>query len=460
MGTVRVTFHGAALTVTGSKFLVESEAGRILVDCGLFQGRKEWRLRNWDEPKFDIASLTGVVLTHAHIDHTGYLPLLARRGYKGPVYCTAATKALLGLLLPDSAHLQEEEARHANKHGTSKHHPAKPLYSSDDARAALSLLKIVERRERIELSPGFVMEMTCAGHILGSTSLSIETDGKRLTFSGDVGHYDTPILPDPEPHDLGDLLLCESTYGNRVHADVDHMAELERVVQEAVERGGPLIIPAFAVGRTQTVLYYLAQLEREGKIPVLPIFVDSPMAVDATDIYRTYRNDYDEESAALLAKGDMPLFTERTTFVRSVEQSKSLNDLKEPAIIVSASGMVNGGRILHHMIHWLDKETTTILFVGYQAEGTRGRKIESGAQDVKIFGRYVPIRARVETLSGFSAHGDRKELLRWLRSCSGTPSEVRVVHGEKEASYAFAKALQHEFAWDVRPAHYLETVEL
>lgn len=457
--SVRLTFHGAAQTVTGSKFLLEAGPHRVLFDCGLFQGRKELRLRNWEDPKFDPSLLSSIVLTHAHIDHTGYLPLVVRRGYRGPIYCTHATAELLELLLPDSAHLQEEEARYANKHQTSKHHPAKPLYSAADVKQTLLQLKRIERDRETEIHPKIHVLPRCAGHILGANSLTVDVFGKRITFSGDIGRYNVPILPDPCGVDLGDVLLCESTYGNRLHAAADIQSELAQIIRTAADKGGPIIIPAFAIGRTQNLLYYLAQLERTGEIPVLPVYVDSPMAVDATKIYRDFKHDYDTEASKLLNEGETPLLTANTTFCRKVEESKRLNFMKGARIVISASGMITGGRILHHMKNWLDDETTTVLFVGFQAEGTRGRIIQSGSREVKIFGSRIPIRAQIETISGLSAHGDQSELLRWLKSSSGSPSIAKIVHGEPEASHEFAATLRSQLGWKASPAEYLETIE-
>lgn len=459
MPTARLTFYGAAQTVTGSKFLLEAGSNKILVDCGLFQGKKQLRLRNWDRPRFESSALSAIVVTHAHIDHTGYLPLVVREGYSGPIYCTEATAELLELLLPDSAHLQEEEARYANKHKTSKHAPAKPLYDASDVQETLRLLRPIRRGEPTALSPDITVTAHCAGHILGASSLNLDVFGKRITFSGDIGRYGVPILPDPCGVDLGDVLLCESTYGNRLHAASDIETELAGIIRQAIERRGPIIIPAFAVGRTQNLLYYLADLERKGAIPGVPVYVDSPMAVNATAIYRKFRHDFDEEAAALLKIGETPLLTENTTFCRTVDESKRLNFLKGPRIIISASGMVTGGRVLHHMMHWLDDENATVLFVGYQAEGSRGRIIQSGAKEIKIFGRYVPVRAQIETISGLSAHGDQSELLRWLKSCKGSPSITKIVHGEPEASREFASTVSRELGWTASPAQYLETIE-
>ena len=457
--TVRLTFYGAAGTVTGSKFLVESDDQKVLVDCGLFQGKKELRLRNWSDPLFDPKKLTAVILTHAHIDHTGYLPLIVRRGFKGPIYCTRATFELLHLLLPDSAHLLKEEADFANRHGTSKHKPALPLYTIEDVVSTIEQIKTFNRNDTVKITDNVSLSARCAGHILGAVSLALDINGKRINFSGDIGQYNVPILPDPAPIDIGDLLLCESTYGGRSHSESDPKQILTGIINKAVNRGGPIIIPAFAVGRTQLLLYYLAELEREGAIPVLPTFIDSPMAINATKIYRMHKHDFDEDAQEILEEGDTPLLTERTKFCKTVKESKRLNDLEGPRVIISASGMVTGGRILHHMRHWLPKEETTVLFVGYQATQTRGQIIQSGAKHVRIYGQDVPIRAHVESISGLSAHGDHAELLNWLKKSNGSPKFVRAIHGEPESSKAFAKGVQEELGWDARPAEYMETLE-
>jgi len=458
--TVRISFLGAAGTVTGSKYLIEFDDKKVLVDCGLFQGKKELRLRNWAEPNFDPSRLDAIVLTHAHIDHTGYLPLVVRQGFRGPIYCTPATRELVSLLLPDSGRLQEEEARHANKYGTSRHDPARPLYTEADAIAALKLLHEMPRGRATEVLPGFAVTPTTAGHILGATSLSIDVAGKRLTFSGDIGRYGVPILPDPQPLDIGDLLVCESTYGNRDHPDINSEDLLAAMIRKSAERQGPIIIPAFALGRTQDLLFYLGVLERAGKIPVLPVFVDSPMAIDATGIYRKYEHDFDDEAAAMIGRGEAPLRTANCSFLRSVEESKRLNFMKGARIIIAASGMANGGRVLHHLRHFLPEEHTTVLFVGYQAEETRGRILLSGAPEVKIFGSAVAVRAKIEEISGLSAHGDRRELMRWLKSCSGTPRIVRITHGEPEPAAAFSALVRRDLGWEAVPAQHLETVEI
>ena len=455
-----LTFCGAAKTVTGSKYLIEFPGKKILVDCGLFQGRKELRLKNWDAPPFDPRSIDAVLLTHAHVDHCAYLPALIRRGLDAPVYCTAATKELLGLILPDAAKLQEEEAEFANRHGTSKHKPAKPLFDTRDAEMACALATGMPYNKPVSVLDSFSVTAACSGHILGSASLNLDFGSHRITFSGDVGQYDTPILPDPQPLNLGDMLVIESTYGDRLHADNHPKTDLARIIKNAVSRGGALLIPAFAVGRTQALLYYIAALEREGAVPVLPVYVDSPMAVDSTHIYRKYQSEYDFEAKALLLSGKKPLVTKKTVFCRSTEESKALNDLDGPRIIISASGMITGGRILHHMRRCLPMPDTTVLLAGYQAEGTRGRIIQSGAETVKIFGEYVPIRAHVETLSGLSAHADRNGLLRWLKSCRGSPRLVKVTHGEEGSAVSFAETLHSELGWNASAAESMEQVSL
>lgn len=458
--SVRLTFYGAAQTVTGSRYILESGKVKILVDCGLFQGKLELRERNWEDPGFDPKTLTSVVLTHAHIDHVGYLPVIVRKGYRGPIYCSAPTARLVDLLLRDSAELQIEEARYANKHQTSRHSPAKPLYDLVDAKRALSQLVPFKNRGALKLTPQINLTTACAGHILGSNILSFEIGSKRVTFSGDIGRYNTPLLPDPAPVDLGDLALCESTYGNRDHQKQNDKLALARVINAAAKRRGPLIIPAFAIGRTQALLYYISELERSGTIPVLPVYIDSPMGIDATEIYREFHSDFDHQAKNHYRNDAVPLKSERTTFCRKVSDSKKLNQLRGARVIIAGSGMATGGRVLHHLMHWLDHEETTVLFVGYQAEGSRGRMIASGEESVRIFGQDVPVRATVESISGLSAHGDRNELLRWLKSCRGSPKHLKIVHGEPEPSAAFAALAREKLGLKASVAEFLETVEI
>ena len=461
-----IRFLGAAGTVTGSRFLVEAAGRRVLVDAGLFQGQKEVRLRNWAPFPVEPASLDAVVLTHAHIDHSGALPLLVRSGFRGDVWCTPATADLAGVMLPDSAKLQEEAARHANEKGYSKHAPrALPLYEAADATAALERLKTLRYGKPREIVPGFTLSFGRAGHILGSACALLTFPGAgngapiRLLFSGDLGRYEAPILPDPEPPPEADFLVVESTYGDRVHPSDSPADELEREVLAAVARGGAIVMPAFAIGRTQEVLFLLRELEQAGRIPELPVFVDSPMATDATPIYRAHREDHDTEMDALLARGIEPFSPRRLTFTRSPEQSKAINRIHGPCVIVSASGMATGGRVLHHLEHRLPDPATTVLLVGYQAAGTRGWSLQNGAATVRMHGKDVPVRARVASLAGFSAHGDRVEVARWLDGVSSPPRRTFCVHGESAALSAHASRIAAR-GWDVHVPGHLETVEM
>jgi len=461
-----IRFLGAAGTVTGSRFLVAAHGHRVLVDAGLFQGQKELRLRNWAPFPVDPASLDAVVLTHAHIDHTGGLPLLARSGLRCPVHCTPATRDLCHLLLPDSARLQEEEARYANQKGYSKHAPAAlPLYDEVDALRALRLLSPIPYAARREIAPGIGVTLRRAGHILGSATvemdLAAEAGGKplRLLFSGDLGRYAAPILPDPEPAPPADVVLVECTYGDRDHPDDPPERALEREIHEAVQRGGAIIVPAFAVGRTQEILFHLRNLEAEGRIPELPVFVDSPMAVDATPIYLAHREDHDDEMTRLLAQGAEPLRPARLRFARSPDQSRAINAVRGPCLILSASGMATGGRVLHHPSRRLPDERTTVLLVGFQAQGTRGWRLLNGTETLRIHGRDVPVRARVVSVSGFSAHGDRREVDRWLTTLPAPPHRVLCIHGEPPALAATAERLRAR-GWPVQVPHHLEEVDL
>ena len=454
-----VQILGAAGCVTGSKYLLETDNSKIMLECGLFQGRKELRRRNWAKLDFDVSELDAVLLSHAHIDHSGYLPRLVRDGFRGPIYATAATIELLNLLLPDSAHLQQEEADYANKKGYSKHAKAKPLYDIKDAQQTLKLLKVIPRGETVKAA-GFEVTAQNAGHILGSSSLHIRAANKSLLFSGDIGRYDVPILQSPQGNELGDLVLCEATYGGRLHGERSWSEGLAEAVKKIASSGGTMVVPSFAVGRTQFLLYELARLEREGEIPILPVFVDSPMAVDATHIYRDYKFDYDDEASKLVGDGERPLTTEELKLCRSREESMRLNDFAGPHIIISASGMVTGGRILHHMRRLLPKEDTVVVFAGFQAYGSRGRVIQSGAKDVKIFGERIPINAEIVTLSGLSAHGDQQELLRWLDSCSGSAGEFRIVHAESDQANIFCEKLEDEYGKTAAVAQMGEKIEL
>jgi len=440
-------FLGGAGTVTGSRYKLEIDGRTLLVDCGLYQGLKPLRLKNWEPWPFDLRALDAVVLTHAHIDHCGYVPRLFRLGYRGPIYCSEGTAALLSLLLPDSARLQMEEAEYANRKGYSKHHPAEPLYTPADAEGALSLLHTLEYAAATELVPGVSAIMHPAGHLLGSASVVLQwgvgSARRRTLFSGDLGKYDDPFMCDPRPpSEAVDYLLIESTYGDRTHDDADLDDKIATLVQQSIARGGVLLIPAFAVGRTQELLFYFARLERAGRIPVLDVYVDSPMAVDASHIYVRHHEDlnfdWPEEMLALR--------TERTHFVRSVAESKALASISGSAIIISASGMATGGRVVHHLTQRAGDSRNTILFAGFQVEGTRGRKLIDGATTFRAFGEDWPIRAHVEDLRAFSAHGDLGDLMRWARSLGGPPRRTWVVHGERRASEHLSHELESELA--------------
>ncbi|WP_254846476.1 MBL fold metallo-hydrolase RNA specificity domain-containing protein [Hymenobacter sp. CRA2] len=439
---------GAARCVTGSKYLLTLTSGprqqRLLVDCGLFQGLKELRRRNWEELPLDAADLDLVVLTHAHIDHSGYLPKLVKDGFRGPIYCTEATADLLRILLVDSAKLQEEEAAFANAEGYSKHHPAQPLYTVADAERVLELVHSVPYGAPVKLAPHVQVCFRDAGHILGSAIVELELRGtrqtKKLVFSGDLGRYDNPVMHDPAPIREADVLLVESTYGDRNTRLADPEAELARLVTEAVDRGGVLLMAAFAVGRTQTLLYHLRELRRQERVPQVPVYVDSPMGIRVTHLFG------DHPSAHRLGR-DNPFHFDGLTFVTDQQQSKALNRLPGPAIIISASGMCTGGRIVHHLHHRLPRAQDTVLLVGYQAEGTRGRRLQDGENPIKMFGEWVPVRCHVAELDGFSAHADRAELLRWLQGFAQAPKRTFVVHGEPAAAASLAQTLRQERHW-------------
>lgn len=448
--TDTIRFLGAAGTVTGSMHLVTANGRRVLLDCGLFQGLKELRLRNWREPPFDPEAIDAVVISHAHIDHTGSLPLLVRRGYRGPIFCTPATADLLGVLLPDSAHLQEEEAERANRYGYTRHKPALPLYTGADAERALGQLERTGYDRPFPVAGDVSVTYRTAGHILGAATVDLQLGaGPRLVYSGDLGRYDRPILPDPDPVSAADVLLLESTYGDRQHP-TGTADELAKVVNEAAERGGALLVPAFVVDRTQEVLWLLQHLEEERRIPVLPVYVDSPSATEVTEIYHRHVEEQDGEMRRRIQDGKDPLKPGRIQFCRSVQDSKKLNDVRGPVIIVSASGMATGGRILHHLAHRLPDPRTTVLLVGFQAAGTRGRSLQDGAKTIKMFGEQVPVRARVETVHGLSAHADQAELLRWLGGFTRAPRITYLVHGEPEAARAMAQAITARYGWAVR----------
>ncbi len=452
-------FLGAAGTVTGSMHLLTAGGRRILLDAGLFQGVKELRQRNWSERVVDAASLDAVLLSHAHIDHSGYLPLLARQRFRGPVYCTPGTADLLAVVLPDAAHLQEEDAERANRCRYTKHRPALPLYTVADAQAALRLAQPRPYGAVFPVGDGVTATFRRAGHILGSATVDLQLDGTRLVFSGDLGRYGRPILCDPEPVPAADVLLLESTYGDRLHPPGAE-DDLARIVSAAARRGGVILVPAFAVDRTQELLWMLHRLENGARLPALPVYVDSPMAIEVTDIYRRHPEDYDAQMAQALAAGDRPLATRYLHVARTVEQSKAINAVAGPAIIISSSGMATGGRILHHLARRLPDPRTTVLLVGFQAAGTRGRALEEGATELKMLGQTVPVRAAVERIDALSAHADRDDILRWLGRLPRPPRATYLVHGEPEGVRGLAEAIGKRYGWNVGIAADGETVDL
>lgn len=464
-----IEFWGGVGTVTGSKYLVQSGKARVLVDCGLFQGLKELRERNWQDPPFDPRSLNAVLITHAHIDHTGYLPRMVQQGFRGPVYCSRGTADLLKILLPDAGRLQEEEADYRNRHKLTKHKPALPLYTEKNAFAALELLEpLPNTGEAIQVAPGMRAGFRIAGHILGSSLVLLEVDqagsdnkGLRILFSGDLGHYDQPIIRDPTPPPACDYLLVESTYGDRLHDPEDPKVALARIINDAAQRGAPVLIPAFAVGRTQELVYLIRELEDEKTIPVLPVTVDSPMAAATTTAYANRKEEHDEDYASIVTQQRHPLRTHSMTTASSRQESKRLNDAQGARVIISASGMMTGGRVLHHALRLVPDPEATVLFVGYQAAGTTGRRILDGEPEVKVLGQWVPVRCRVAKIGGFSAHADWKEVLRWLEGMdSGVPRRTFLTHGEPEAATAMAGHIKDKFGWNVHVPRYGERIEL
>ena len=455
-------FLGAAGTVTGSMHLVGANGRRILLDCGLFQGQKDLRVRNWEERVPDPRTIDAVVLSHVHVDHSGYLPLLARQGFRGPIFCTSGTADLLAIVLPDAAHLQEEEAERANRRGYTKHHPALPLYSGEDAQSALRLVQARDYDVPFPVVPGTSALLRRAGHILGSATVQLDIDGAhptRLVYTGDLGRYDRPILRDPEPVPAADVLLLESTYGDRTH-ETGAADQIAAIIRDTARQGGTILIPAFAVDRTQELLWMLHRLEQRNAIPILPVYCDSPMAIEVSEAYRRHPEDYDAALADALSAGGAPLGTKLLRVARSPEDSRRINDVRGPVIIISASGMATGGRILHHMALRLSDPRTTVLLVGFQAAGSRGRALQDGAPEVRIFGVAVPVQARVAQITALSAHADRDETLRWLAGFKTPPRITYLVHGEPEASQALAEAIRARYGWLVVVAAAGETVSL
>ena len=470
---MKLTFLGAAGTVTGSKHLLELGGQRILADCGLFQGKKELRLANWEPFPVPPSSVDAVVLTHAHIDHTGYLPRFVRQGFEGPIFATHATRDLAAVLLRDAGKLQEEEAAYHNRKGSSRHKPALPLYTEEDGIEAARRIESFDYHRSVPVLPGTRITFQPAGHILGSATVSLQFDdgatGRRVMFSGDLGRRDSLLHLPPEPLGEADYVLLESTYGDRLHADPEADSEggaesphdqLTRIVRESVERGGALIIPAFAVARTQTLLFLLSELERGGHILELPVFLDSPMAIDATELYRRHGNDLRPEIRKRLEAGERPLSTRRLQITKTPEESRSINRVDGPIIVLSASGMITGGRVLHHLLQRLDRPSTTVLLVGYQVPGTRGWRLQQGERRLRIFGQNVDVRARVEVLTGLSAHGDQRDLIDWLATARHPPETTFLVHGEVPSLDGLAAAIEEELGWPTRIPARGQTVRL
>jgi metallo-beta-lactamase family protein len=462
----KLTFLGAAGTVTGSKYLVEAANKRLLIDCGIFQGTPELSDRNYKPLPTDPKTFDYAVLTHAHLDHTGWLPCLVRDGYRGPIFANPATIDLTALLLKDSAHLQEEDAERARTKGYSRHANPQPLYTAEDVDPVFRSMKAMPRSGGFDISPEFHIDSYDAGHILGSSSLvlTITENGKKtvVVFSGDIGRYDQPILNDPAtPPVNADVLLCESTYGDREHEAGDPAELLAAVVNRVAKRGGSIIIPAFAIGRTQTFMYYLRQLEDQQRIPRLPVYVDSPMALSATDLYLKYKEDHDLEFSREdnNGKGD-PLNVHQFHLTRTADESKQINNVKTPCIIISASGMVTGGRVMHHLAQRLPDPRNAVILAGFQAQGTRGRALQEGAKTLRLFGQEVPVNAEIIELGQFSAHAGKSELLRWLTGLTAPPQQTYLVHGEPSAAQSLQSSIQEKFRWKVSVARYLDTVNL
>jgi metallo-beta-lactamase family protein len=448
-----VTFLGACGVVTGSSSLLSWGERTVLVDCGLYQGGEELEQRNWEPFPYSAPRLGAVLVTHAHLDHTGLLPRLAAARFSGPIYCPKPSRGLISLVLQDAAQLQEEASRYALRKGYSRHPEPRPLYTSEDARRVLKQLRPVPFDIEEEIFPGVRFRFRRAGHLLGAASIEVAAkgaDGERRSwcFSGDVGRYGAPILKDPEPPlEAPHTLLLESTYGDRLHAQEDAAEALGKIIAETFERGGMVVIPAFALGRTQEVLYHLSTLAAQGRLDPQAVFLDSPMAIDATEIYEMAKAEHDEDLTSLAGGPNDPLAVDRFSRCRTVEQSKRLNSRSEPAVIVASSGMANGGRVVHHLLHWLGDSRSSVVLVGYQAAGTRGRALADGAQTVAIHNQVVPVRATVHRLNSLSAHADCAELLRWCRALPGIPQRVFLNHGEDPARKALAAAIAAMEGW-------------
>ena len=473
-----IQFLGAAGTVTGSKHLINTSAElsstsglQVLVDCGLFQGQKEWRERNWRNLPLPAKEIDAVILTHAHLDHCGWIPRLVKAGFRGPIYATPPTIDLCGIILPDSGHLQEEDAAFYNKTNKSKHHPALPLYTLEEAQDSLRNFKPVNVEQTVQVSPELFFRFVRAAHILGScmAEITLQTAGqtRRLLFTGDIGRVrNQTIAPGkvvhsgPKEGETADLLVMESTYGNRLHPKQDPLPELAALITAAAQRGGSVVVPAFAIERTQKFLFILKHLMESGQVPRLPVFCDSPMAIKAVQIFLKHTEEYSDDTRNLIQQHGSPLHWPGFTFASTPEESKKINAVASPAIIISSSGMVTGGRIMHHLAQRLPDPRNLILFIGFQAPGTRGFTIKSKASEVKLFGDYVPIRAQVAALEQFSDHADPPELLEWLHTFRNPPGVTYLVHGEPDASGQLRDVMKKDLGWNVQVAQYLEKVDV
>lgn len=445
---MHLTFLGATGTVTGSMTLVEAGSRRLLVDAGLFQGWKPLRLRNWAPLPFDARSLHGVLLTHAHIDHSGRLPLLVRQGFRGPIWCSPATADLCEILLLDTAHLQEEEANWRNRHGKTRHQPALPLYTVDDARATLKQLRIVKNGDALDLGDGVSAHYTRAGHILGASSIRIEHGGRSVLFSGDLGRDDDLVMPPPDTGQQADVVVIESTYGDRLHPDLDPVEQLGEVVRRTAARGGVVVIPAFAVGRTQAILYALWRLRQAGAMPRVPVCLDSPMGIEATALLQRHPD------AHRLTADERAGIAQMTELMRTPDESKRLMSRHGPMVILAGSGMATGGRVLHHLAQYGPHARNAIVLAGFQAGGTRGASLAAGERQLKIFGEYVPIRAEVAQINGLSAHADQAGLLKWLGALARKPEQVLINHGEPDAADMLRRRIDETLGWEASvPQH-------
>jgi metallo-beta-lactamase family protein len=451
---VDVTFLGATGTVTGSRYLVNHDAQRCLVDCGLFQGYKQLRLKNWAPPPFDSHLIRSVLLTHAHLDHSGYLPLLVKQGFRGTIHCTRATFELCKILLPDSGFLQEEQARFDNRHSYSKHKPALPLYTEEDAQACLKYFKVEHVDRAFEPLRGMTAKFRSAGHLLGAASVRLEADSTSIVFSGDVGRDDDPLMKAPALYEPADYLVLESTYGDRLHPDIDMQADIAPHLVAACARQATIVVPAFAVGRAQLLLLLIARLKAKGTIPNVPVYLDSPMAIDASELYRSFSAEH------RLSASECAAMFQSVRFVHSAEESQALASELGAKIIVSASGMATGGRVVHHLKRWLPDPNALILLTGFQAGGTRGASLAAGAKTLRIHGADIPVNAQVVQLNAMSAHADAKELVAWIGKSATPPRQVFLTHGEPPACDALRQRIERELKWSVSVPEYRDNVSL